>query len=198
MKKVVVSGGDIGGKTTLIAEAKQQYPGKVQVVPEQASALMREALPVLGKDLSVTAEVLATFQQVMQGAQIPAEDLWSIAGVSRGAELLLCDRGTGDLAAYTPGGWEELTKVFGQSKESLLCRYSAVIYLRSLAWVLPERYTELIATNPQRTPRSVEEARSLCDRTLGAWQGHPNLIVIDDSNFEKRRKHFMQALENVF
>lgn len=177
--RFATSGGDGGGKSTALEKLALKYPDTVQLVPEMASALMNGALPKLGTEVSITPEVIFAFQRVARVGQLSSEQLWALVAKEHGRTVLACDRGAGDLAAYSPGGWSEVEDALGQDKEALLSRYKKVIYLRSLAVTNPQLYLQVMSSNPSRIRRSVPEAVALCDATLKAWRDHSNLVVIN-------------------
>jgi hypothetical protein len=97
--------------------------------------------------------------------------------------LALCDRGTIDGLAYWPDAEESFWRDLKTSRESEHARYSAVIHLKS-----PSETTGYNHQNPLRT-ETASEAQQIDRRILAAWEGHPQLFVLESTaNFLDKAK----------
>lgn len=179
MRTIAVTGGDASGKTDSWQRLNPKLKAKILQVPEIATALMSQALPILGLDIEVTPEILSQYQGVFRNAQRVSEDMWKTVATIQGKKLVWCDRGIPDLVAYDPGGWPAIEAAFQMSRSQVYDRYDRVILLRSLAYVDPDLYRKVMASNPSRTPRTIEQATELDERIYQAWKNHPGLIEID-------------------
>lgn len=184
MKRIVITGGDASGKSTVWDHLRKKYSSLIQEIPEYATALTggmggMKLLPTLGRDIDVNPNVLAHFQRALRPMQEEGEFLWELAARANNKKACLCDRGMGDFAAYDPGGWDSIEQHFGMSKRDIYSRYDIVINLRSLAVRDPDRYLQVLRENPSRAVRTVQEAVDLDEAILAAWADHPNVIVLD-------------------
>lgn len=194
--RIVITGGDASGKSTVWDYLRSQHSSLLQEIPEMATALTggmggAKILPALGRDIDVTPSVLGLFQNMMRSAQLNSEDLWDIVARANGKKACILDRGIPDLAAYDEGGMPSIERHFGMSKDEIYSRYDIVINLRSLAVRNPQLYLQIQKENPSRTVRTIEEAVALDEAILEAWADHPNVIVltgdIDEVNAEVER-----------
>ena len=194
--RIVITGGDASGKSTVWDYLRRTYSSLLQEIPEMATALTggmggAQILPALGRDIDVNPDVLSLFQNMMRSAQLNSEDLWDIVAKANGKKACILDRGIPDLAAYDEEGWPSIERHFGMSKKEIYARYDIVINLRSLAVRNPEMYLRIQRENPSRAMRTVEEAVALDEAILEAWADHPNVIIltgdIDEVNVEVER-----------
>ena len=185
--KIVLTGGPAAGKTTLISrilnEFKQEDGWRVITIPETATELISGfGIRPFGDCMSMLA-----FQDFVVADQIHKEKLALDAAklVPEENILIIYDRALMDDKAYITD--EEFAEVLarfdGRTEASVLAGYDAVIHLVTCAKGAEFAYN---LANAART-ESLEYAREMDDRTLRAWQGHPNLHIIDNSvNFEDK------------
>ncbi len=98
-------------------------------------------------------------------------ELERIAVEDPGCEVVLCDRGTVDGAAYWPDGIESFWQETGMTREEQLLRYDAVIHLMT-----PPAGEGYNHRNPQRV-ETPEQAALIDHRLATAWAGHPHRFV---------------------
>ena len=185
--KIVLTGGPAAGKTTLISrilhEFKQEDGWRVITIPETATELISGfGIRPFGDCMSMLA-----FQDFVIADQIHKEKLaLQAAEVVREENILIIyDRALMDDKAYiTDEEFDQVIARFdGRTEASVLAGYDAVIHLVTCAKGAEFAYN---LGNAART-ESLEAAREMDDRTLRAWRGHPNLIIIDNSvNFEDK------------
>lgn len=161
--KVAITGGPSGGKTTLIEALKKELGQGCAIVPEAASILYRGGFPRY-KDPKVVAHT----QVAIYWTQKELEAL--ICHVSQ-KNLIVCDRGSLDSAAYWPEDAGDFFESIGSSKEKEIERYDWVIHLDTASI---DYYD---TSNPIRT-ETFHEAWELNARIKEAWAGHPRRIVI--------------------
>lgn len=176
MKKIVITGGPCGGKSTVMTVLREEFGDQIAVVPEVATMLLTSGFPMPGKDLPWSKEWQAAFQSAVLPVQTAIEDAIALAAETKGAKVLVCDRGLLDGAAYTPGGVEEFARRYGVNASAALTRYTAVVHLESLAHVDPEKYGK--SGNDARF-EPLERAQELETATKEAWAAHPRHLVID-------------------
>jgi predicted ATPase len=178
-KKIVLTGGPCGGKTSLTQILAKAFEKDLVVVPEAASLLFSGGFPRWADRESLKSTQRAIYQ-------IQCELEISFENHFPGLNLIL-DRGTLDGAAYWPGGAESYFQNLGTTLEAELSRYDRVIYLES---VDPKAYEENRKRNPNRH-ETWEEARKLDELTLKLWSKHPGLT------FDKNQCAFTEKVSAV-
>lgn len=175
MKKIVLTGGPCSGKTTVLRALRDEFAGII-IVPEVATLLLEGGFPVPGKHLPWSEEWQASFQAAVLPLQHSLEDTHRLMAVGNGCQLVICDRGVLDGAAYTPGGVPEFSRRYGVDHTLALARYESVIHLESLATAEPEKYGK--AGNDSRF-EPLERAQELERATRAAWDAHSRHLVLD-------------------
>jgi predicted ATPase len=175
--KIVLTGGPCGGKSMgmkFLAEKlleKGYYP--VQV-PEAPTILSNAGVTPVGGVVP-----LREFQESVVDLILSLEAIAdrTAYAVRHEKPVIICDRGIMDTKAYMPPGmFEEVMKGRLLNAESMRDgRYHAVFHLRSAAVGAEHAYTK---ENNAARFETLDEARLADTRTLLAWHGHPNLMVI--------------------
>lgn len=163
-KKIVLTGGPGAGKTAVLDMLRHELCEHVAILPESAGIVFGGGFP-----RSTKPDVRRAAQRAIYHVQCELE----AAFAANGSNVLLCDRGALDGAAYWPGP-DDFWKALDTTRMAVMLRYDVVIHLR-----VP-REPHYGHTNPLRT-ESAAEARAIDDRILNAWEGHPRRIVIDSS-----------------
>lgn len=176
MKKIVVTGGPCGGKTTVMTAIQSEFRGQVMLVPEVATLLLEGGFPVPGRDVEWSEAWQAAFQAAVLPLQRSFEDAYALSAQQKGAALLVCDRGELDGAAYTPGGPTAFAEQYSVNVKAALARYEAVIHLESLATAEPSKYGK--ANNEARF-EPLERAQTLEHGIRAAWADHPRRLIIE-------------------
>jgi len=192
LKRLVITGGPCGGKTTALAflSQKLQEAGYTPImVPEAATLLM-------GQGIKPDKVGRLPFQELVIVCSRSNEDI-AEAGARHIAErklpqpIVVCDRGIMDGGAYVPLLDFEalLTRKFGPVSPRDH-RYDAVFHLRTAADGAEPFYT--LETNKERT-ETPEEARTLDEKTVRAWTGHPHLRILDNStDFDGKKRRLWE------
>ncbi len=171
-KRIALTGGPNGGKTTALSVLKETFGGKIALVPEAATMIFSGGFP--RKDGS--PEHVRTAQRIIFYA---TQQLESLMEKTSNAELIICDRGTVDAAVYWPEGIEDFFASMGTTLDAELARYDAVIHLS------PPLKAEFYQSTHVRT-ESLEEASRIDRKILKIWERHPNRMVLPSMN------HFFQ------
>lgn len=176
--KIVLTGGPCGGKSTGIKFLSTKlldhgfYP--IQV-PEAPTILINAGITPL-HDVIPQRHFEEAVVDLMFSLEAIAER--AARKSSHPRPIIVCDRGIMDTKAYMPHEmFAEVIRERSECEASLHARYAAVFHLESAA-----RGAEHAYTRENNTARfeTLEEARLADTRTLEAWQGHPNLSVIDN------------------
>ncbi|MEI6499335.1 MAG: ATP-binding protein [bacterium] len=176
--KIVLTGGPCGGKSEIIKRLKEHFEDRVIIVEEVATQLLQVPFEdggpgIPGKDLEWSQDWQDNFQKMVIERQMESE-LFArkLAEASEIIEMIICDRGILDGAAYIEGGVECFLAQFGLNETECHELYDQIIHLSSLATDQPAEYNRLKETNPNRF-ESTEEAAQLDQKILLAWRGHP-------------------------
>jgi predicted ATPase len=184
--EIVLSGGPCSGKSTSLASLSAklvEWGYRPLIVPELATTLMSGGLhdlgAIAGRDHAHFLEIEKQMLLMMRAARLQYLAL-AQTFVQRGEKVVLIyDRAEADVAAYV--GPEDFARLCGEAGLSVLDvrdSYDAVIYLVTAAIGAEHAYTT--ANNATRR-ETIEEAREVDLRTRTAWQGHPNLWIVDNS-----------------
>lgn len=176
-KRIVLTGGPGGGKTTAADLMRREVGDQIVIVPEAATMLFSGGFP-----RKQTPTARRSVQTAIYHVQRNLEDVHSASYPDR---ILLCDRGTLDSTVYWPE--EDGSSFYGTletSMEAELDRYDAVIFFETAA----VGNLSIEGGNPTRTETTTEAIE--IDRQLQAvWGNHPNF------NFIPHEASFLKKLE---
>lgn len=183
-KRIALTGGPNGGKTTALSVLKETFGSKIELVPEAATLIFSGGFP--RKDGS-RAHVEAAQRIIFYTTQ----QLEELALKTSPADLIICDRGTVDAAVYWPDGIDAFFADMGTTLDEQLARYDAVIHLS------PPLKAEFYQSTQVRT-ESLDEAAAIDRKILKIWERHPNRMVLPsmDHFFQKAGiiKDFIETL----
>ena len=183
-KRIAITGGPNGGKTTALSVLKETFGNRIEVVPEAATMIFSGGFP--RKDGSV--EHVHAAQRIIFYA---TQQMESLAMQTTSAELIVCDRGTVDAAVYWPEGIDDFFAHMGTTLDEQIARYDAVIHLS------PPLKAEFYQSTRVRT-ETLEEASRIDRKILKIWEKHPNRMVLPsmDHFFQKAGiiKDFIETL----
>lgn len=182
--KIVLTGGPCAGKTTTnerIEEFFTKMGFVVFTLPEAATLFIKAGANFLTHDRNLYFEI----HKSMMTFLLQMEDSFrQIAEAYEKPALIVNDRGAMDLSAYmTPEDWHRLLHEVSQTEEALLNRYRAVFHLCTSAKGAPNSYT--LSNNSARMEETLAEAVSVDDNLIRAWQKHPDLHIVESTEFVK-------------
>lgn len=184
-KRIVLTGGPGGGKTTAADLLRRELGSRVVVVPESATILFGGGFPRAARQDANRAAQNAIFH-----VQRNLEDVQSALYPDR---VLLCDRGTVDGAAYWNDGQDAFFRSVGTTLSAELSRYDAVVFFETAAVA----GLSIEGGNPVRC-ESLAEAVELDGRLRGLWSRHPRFTLVPHSaSFLEKMVgalHVLQAL----
>lgn len=174
-KKIAITGGPSGGKTTLIDALKKEFGQKIKIAPEAASILYKGGFPRI-KNYSGYLHA----QKAILATQNELENLLMENFPDR---LLVCDRGSLDSLAYWPDTEEHFFKTIHSTRERELAKYDWLLHLDTAF------ENDYDTSNPIRT-EDFDEALMLNEKIKKAWEGHPRRVILTAQNdfFTKMRK----------
>jgi len=162
-RKLAITGGPSGGKTTLIEALQRDQGHQIAVVPEAASILYRGGFP-RRKGASRQKHV----QRAIYYTQLELE---ALIQDEHSENLIICDRGSLDSNAYWPNDGSHFLESIKSTLEDEIARYDWVLHLDTA----PEAHYD--SENPIRT-ESYTEAQALNEQILKAWSAHPRRWII--------------------
>ena len=164
-KRIVLTGGPGGGKTTALDLIRREFSGQITTVPEAATMIFSG-----GIERSNNNHVLKTQQTAIFNLQKHLED---IQRATFEHSIILCDRGSLDGLAYWPGSQDQFFKAMNTSLEDEFARYDAVIFFESAA-----KSGESIKSNNPIRNESENAAIIIDDKLQAIWSQHPNFNLI--------------------
>jgi predicted ATPase len=186
VRRVAISGGPGGGKSTVTVAAKRELGERVIVVPEVATHLLGGFFPRIE-----SPEERRAVQRAIYHVQL------SLEAVHRGRAdadtVLVFDRGLLDGAAYWPDGCEDFFEALCGDPDAARARYDAVIFLESAA----VGGLAIVGENPARTEMRQEAVR-LDSLLRELWAPHPRFrFVAHTSSFEAKIENALAELRAV-
>lgn len=194
--KICLTGGPCAGKTTSLSKLRELFTPQfaVYTVPELATMTFSSGVTIIPS--SFTEEDSRNFNAAIIQAQIDMEKYFeNLAMTQRKRTIIITDRGCCDNFAYT----SEANKAKMLSDQgwtmNFLCneRYDMVIHLVTAASGADEFY--ILENNAARS-ESKDEAIALDLKIQKQWVGHPNFVLIDNSQKGFERK-INRVLERV-
>lgn len=184
-KRIVITGGPGGGKTTALDLFRRELSGKIASVPEAATMIFSG-----GIERSQEASVVCAQQVAIYNLQRNLEDVQRQLYPEC---LILCDRGSLDGLVYWPGSDEDFFKTMNTSLEAELARYDAVIFFETAA----KSGKEIKSNNPIRN-ESEQQAIELDKRLKMVWSKHQNFNLVSSSeSFIKKIMLGVNTIEDV-
>ncbi len=186
MKKIVITGGPCGGKTTAIEFIKKELTDKgyqVLCIPETASELILGGVTPWGmKSLD--------YQLCQMKLQLYKEEIFEEAAKKIGntdKTIIICDRGMMDNKAYmTDEDFAEAFRILGITVPEIMERYDSIIHLETAA--KGDGYT--LSNNNART-EDKEQAIRLDDILMEVWREHSSFNII------KPAKDFNEKIKSL-
>ncbi len=196
-KKIVLTGGPCGGKSTIINALRNKLRNQIIIVPEAATILFGGhpvgGFPVPNKDICWSTKWQACFQAAVTHTAIGLEDTWELKATRDNIKLLICDRGILDGAAYTHGGLEEFCQIYSINYQTALTRYFMVIHIETLAITKPQLYG---SKNNSVRFENLKEAKKRDYLLREIWQAHPNWYFVNHYKEQDRTNAVYQIIKN--
>lgn len=183
--RIVLTGGPGGGKTTAGDLFRREMGDEVVMVPEAATMMFSGGFPRVNIPDAVHAA-----QRAIYHVQIHLEEA---VMAQHPEQILLCDRGTVDGAAYWPSGPEGFFEDLGSSLERELLRYDAVIFFESAAM----GHMSIEGGNPIRN-ETAEQAIKLDRKLRELWSQHPKFMLVPHNpSFFKKISFGLAVLDGM-
>ncbi|MBA6234145.1 MULTISPECIES: AAA family ATPase [unclassified Colwellia] len=184
-KRIVLTGGPGGGKTTALDLIRREFSGKIATVPEAATMIFSGGIERSNNNQVLKAQQTAIFYL--------QKHLENIQRATFEHSIILCDRGSLDGLAYWPDGPDEFFKAMNTNLEDELARYDAVIFFESAA-----KSGESIKSNNPIRNESENAAIILDDKLQAIWSQHPNFNLINsDESFINKVMFGITTIEKI-
>jgi predicted ATPase len=185
-RRVAISGGPGGGKSTVAAAVARELAERVVVVPEVATHLLGGFFPgISGPDDR------RAVQRAIYHVQVNLEAVHRAR--CTGDTVLVFDRGVIDGAAYWPDGAEAFFDSVCGDARAARERYDAVLFLESAA----QGGLAIDSDNAARTEQRLEAAR-LDTLLFELWSPHPRFrFVAHTQTFEAKVESALEALREL-
>lgn len=185
MRKIAVTGGPGGGKTTLWRTLAAAHPERIVAVPEVATLMFSHVFP----EVKSTSDRLCV-QRAIYAVQHNLEALYE-SRLSPG-QVLLCDRGTPDGGGYWPDGHDAFFAEMSTTHEAELSRYDAVLFLETAA----KKGLSIAEGNAVRV-EDAQTAIAIDARLRGVWQTHARFVhVACEADFSVKLSRGQLALSS--
>ena len=192
--KIVLTGGPCAGKTTALTWINNYFSKhgySVVFIPETATELITNGISPW------TCTSNYEYQKHQIKLQKAKEQIYINASknLKNDKILIVCDRGLLDNKAYMKDlEFKRILKEMGTNEIKERDSYDAVFHLVTAAKGKEEFYT--LKNNTART-ESAKEAKSVDDKIISAWTGHPHLRIIDNSTeFEEKLERLIKEISS--
>lgn len=186
IRRIAITGGPGGGKSTVAAALGRELSERVVVVPEVATHLLGGFFPRIAD-----ADERRAVQRAIYYVQLELEAVHR----SRAGEntVLVFDRGLLDGAAYWPEGADAFFAAFGADADAARERYDAVVFLETAA----VGGLTIASSNAART-EAIEEAVRVDARLREVWGPHPTFRFVGHSaTFDAKVASALAALREL-
>lgn len=198
VKRVVLTGGPCGGKSTvqaMLSDVFENMGWKVFRVPETATVLLSGGVNFA----ELSPDQAYQFQKDLLSVMLNMEQTYfnladSDAELNNRKVLVICDRGAMDASAYIDrSDWQRILGELGYTDVQLRDeRYDYVVHLVTAADGAEDFYSK--ESNHTRS-EGVDLAKQLDRLCQSAWMGHAYLDIIDNAtDFDKKCHRVVSTL----
>lgn len=197
VRKVVLTGGTSGGKTSFMETARRRMEelGYVVYTINETATEQRTNGVMEATDFDAL-----TFQRFVTSETIWKERFYERIAAEKDRHqkiVILCDRGVLDGKAFLDDDatFELILEEHGMTSQSALDAYDGVIHLVTAADGAEEHYG---GNNPVRT-EDVQGALWVDRRCREVWSGHPHWVCIgnDVRDFDEKMERAVDALIGI-
>lgn len=182
-RKLAITGGPSGGKTTLIDTLQRDLGHQIAVAPEAASILYKGGFP--------RRKGTVRQKHVQRAIYFTQYELEALVQDEHSNKLIICDRGSLDSMAYWPKDGSRFLDSVNSNLETEINRYDWVLHLDTA----PEAHYD--SENPIRT-ETYQEALDLNSKILDAWSPHPKRWVVHhQSDFFTKMSLCMKVIKMI-
>lgn len=183
--KVVLTGGPMAGKTSILNYLKHELGGSIMVIPEIATFFEKN---ILRDQRFFSPSFNRKISKLFFSVQSEIEDMYQKLAEENLTSLILCDRGLLDGAAYYNQGEQKFLDLHKISKKEIYKRYDAVIWMETVAKTESEKYKSA------RNSSSVSSALYISQANLSAWGGHPRFFSVSGNTIRDKKQQVNKIL----
>lgn len=199
--EIVLTGGPCGGKTTALDILCAEFTSRgyrVITAPEVASIFIGSGFGDIDSLEKHNPKAYFGLETSMFAVQrLLRSSLHSIANALPSEKaIILYDRAELDAQAYVDKKkFLALMDCFDVTEDMIFAQYNLVLHLTTAAAGAEKFYC---LDNPNRRESDLESARAADRRTMEAWLGHPNHVIIDNQNdFNMKMTTVIKEIERV-
>ena len=183
-KKIVLTGGPVAGKSSLLEAISLALNSYVHVIPEVATVNFchLKVGPPTDQDHA------RRYNRHAVAMQRTFEDLGRLHAHQTGRKAVVMDRGVLDNEAYCP----DILQLIGSSRRREYSEYLGVIQLA----VAPKQiYNQLRSGNPAREATEIYEvAKELEEKIRQSWGQHPNYHFVDNGDWVTKEQRVLSHI----
>lgn len=188
--KIVLTGGPMAGKSSTLRYLKKHFKDRIMVIPEIATNFEKNFFrdkyffsKILNKDLS----------KLFFSLQIELEAIYLKVAEKKGVDLIVCDRGLFDGAAYYNGSINEFLNINKSTSDFIYGRYDIVIWLETLV----ETNKDFVFRRKAITEKEKEIILKISRNNLKYWKLHHNFYSIKSDSFEEKRAAVIKIIYDL-
>jgi CYTH domain-containing protein/predicted ATPase len=175
--RIALTGGPNSGKSKLLEEEiKKELKDSVHCVPEVATIMIRDVGIRPQADPRIFNIGVYRVQKIFEMTSLEQ-------AASDGKKAVIFDRGTLDILPYEKGGIQGFKSLCRTDLSWEYAQYDAVICLE----VPPKDIYEKTKKNNPARGETYEEALALGEKIKEAWGGHPNFVIVSNSDTWKEK-----------
>jgi len=178
--KIVLTGGPMAGKSSILCYLKKYFKNKIMVIPEIATSFENNFFrdqyffsKSLNKDLN----------KLFFSLQSELEFIYSKVAKKKGINIIVCDRGLFDGAAYYNGSIDEFLDINKSTPDSIYKSYDVVIWLETLV----ETKNDFVFRHRVLSRKEKNTILKISKNNLKYWKLHPNFYIIKNDYLRKRK-----------
>lgn len=187
--KVVLTGGPMAGKSSILIYLKNFYKHEIQIIPEIATSLQNKFFndeiffsKLLNKDLS---RLFFNFQEQL-------ESVYLKTAKQKKTKLIVCDRGLFDGAAYYNGNVKDFLIANKTTSKKIYERYDVIIWLETLIITNKNKGFTLrpLIKNKERLVLKIS------NNNLKHWKSHQNFYSVKGDTLEEKKVAVMHIINS--
>jgi len=187
--KIVLTGGPMAGKSSIVLHLEKYYSKKVQVIPEIATAFER----VFFKNRYFFIKSLNNdLNKLFFFLQLRLEAIYSKVAREKNVKILVCDRGLFDGSAYCKGGVREFLSINNTSPKEMYNQYDVVIYLESLLKI--DEKNNFIPRSLTKKEKNL--ILKISNNNLKNWKHHQNFHYIKGKTLKEKRIEVLNIINS--
>jgi hypothetical protein len=188
--KIVLTGGPVAGKTSILAYLKDYFGDKILVIPEIPTFFEKH---IFKDNRFFSLFFNKQISKLFFDTQNQLEDIYSEMAKKEKIQLIVCDRGLLDGAAYYSRGVASFIKLHGISFSKMYKKYDAVIWVETLA-TINKKKCFLIRPSSKK---SFNDILRISENTLDVWSPHPLFYQVREKSIDAKKEKILEIINNL-